>query len=83
MASLRNGERCRVVVVHEGAEFCPHHGRLAAKYGTEVVRKGDVPKKRSHRVVEEPEPSIVAAMTASTSTAAIGTLGPPGSPARL
>jgi hypothetical protein len=53
MASLRNGERCRVVVVHEGAEFCPQHGRLAAKYGTEVVRKGDVPKKRGARLAEE------------------------------
>ena len=28
-ASLRNGQRCRVVIETDGAEFCPHHLRLA------------------------------------------------------
>jgi hypothetical protein len=70
-ASLRNGERCRVVIVTAGAEFCPHHGRVAAEYGAELVRKGAVPKKRALRSVHEPEPPIVTAMVKATPTAAI------------
>jgi hypothetical protein len=35
------------VIVTEGAEFCPHHVRLAREYGDELVRKGAVPKRRA------------------------------------
>jgi hypothetical protein len=52
-ASLRSGERCRVVIVTEGADFCPHHLRLADQLGPEMVRRGAVPKKRARPGVEE------------------------------
>jgi hypothetical protein len=42
-----------VVIVTEGAEFCPHHRQLAEEFGTEMVRSGAVPKKRALPVVEE------------------------------
>jgi hypothetical protein len=69
-ASLRNGQPCRVVILTEGAEFCPHHLRLAAQYGVELVRKGAVPKRRALRG-EKPEPPVATAMTKATSTGAI------------
>jgi hypothetical protein len=61
-ASLRNGRRCRVVIETEGAEFCPHHSRLADEHGVETVRNGSVPKRRALRVVEEATAVVVTAM---------------------
>jgi hypothetical protein len=70
-ASLRNGQRCRVVIETEGSEFCPHHARLAEEHGADAVMNGAVPKHRSLHVVEEPAPTIVATTVESTTTAAI------------
>jgi hypothetical protein len=55
-ASLRNGQPCRVVIETEGAEFCPHHLRLAKEYGAEIVRKGAVPKRRARSVTKASSP---------------------------
>jgi hypothetical protein len=71
-ASLRNGQRCRVVIEMAGAEFCPYHLRLAEEYGDERVRRGAVPKKRAFRFVEEPEPPIITTMAIATQASAIG-----------
>jgi hypothetical protein len=38
------------VIETEGAEFCPHHLRLAGEFGAEVVRKGTVPKRRARGI---------------------------------
>ena len=57
-ASLRNGQRCRVVIETEGAEFCPHHLKLAEEHGVETVKNGKTPKQRALRVVEEPVPVV-------------------------
>jgi hypothetical protein len=57
-ASLRNGQRCRVVIETKGAELRPHHLKLAAEHGVETVKNGKTPKRRALRVVEEPKPVI-------------------------
>jgi hypothetical protein len=54
------------VIESEGAEFCPHHLRLAAEYGAELVKEGAVPKRRRHWVAEEPGPPVVTARPRST-----------------
>jgi hypothetical protein len=59
------------VIEREGAEFCPHHLRLAEEHGVETVRNGSVPKKRALRVVEEPTAAIVATETKPATTVAI------------
>jgi hypothetical protein len=71
-ASLRNGQRCRVVIETEGSDFCPHHMRLADEHGVEPVRNGSVPKRRALRVVEEPTMTIIATMDEPTPTIPIG-----------
>jgi hypothetical protein len=61
-ASLRNGQRCRVVIETEGSEFCPKHSRLAEEHGLGAVMIGAVPKRRALRVVEAPKVTIVTTM---------------------
>jgi hypothetical protein len=73
-ASLRSGDRCRVVILTEGAEFCPHHLRLAEEFGAEMVRSGAVPKKRARPVAELP---VATAMTNAASPAAIAAASVP------
>jgi hypothetical protein len=74
-ASLRNGQRCRVVIETEGSDFCPHHLRLADEHGVETVRNGSVPKRRALRVVEEPTVTIIATMDEPTTTSLIDPAG--------
>jgi hypothetical protein len=62
-ASLRNGQRCRVVIETEGAGFCPHHLKLAEEHGIETVKNGKTPKHRALRVVEEPKVSVETTIT--------------------
>jgi hypothetical protein len=70
-ASLRNGQRCRVVIETEGAEFCPHHLKHAEEHGDETVKNGRTPKQRSLRVVEDPVP-VVTTMARAMPTSVIG-----------
>jgi hypothetical protein len=70
-ASLRNGQRCRIVIETEGAEFCPHHLRLAEEHGADTVRNGSVPRKRALRVVDEAMPPVVTTMPKAAPTSAI------------
>jgi hypothetical protein len=70
-AQLRNGQRCQVVIESEGADFCPHHLRVADEHGPESVKNGSVPKRRALRVVEESRPAIVAPESLAMTTAAI------------
>ncbi len=60
-ASVRNGDRCRVVIETEAAEFCPHHLRLAAEYGAETVRRGAVPKEKRAVPVVDVSPAVTSA----------------------
>jgi hypothetical protein len=57
------------VIETEGAEFCPHHLRLAEEYGADLVRSGAVPKRRARPAVEE-LPAVMA-MSDATPTGAI------------
>jgi len=70
-ASLRNGQRCRVVIMTKRAEFCPHHSRLAEEYGAEMVRKGAVPKRRGRRGLTDVAPPIITTVTESTPAAEV------------
>jgi hypothetical protein len=57
-ALLRNGQRCRMVIEKDGAEFCPYHLKLVDAHGADTVKKGALPKRRTLRVVAEPEPPV-------------------------
>jgi hypothetical protein len=46
------------VIETEGAEFCPHHLKLAEEHGVETARNGKTPKQRALRVVGEPVPVV-------------------------
>jgi hypothetical protein len=71
-ASLRNGQRCRVVIETEGSAFCPHHSRLAAELGSDAVMNGSAPKRRALRIVDEPTATIVTTMEEPTPTIPFG-----------
>jgi hypothetical protein len=59
------------VVETEGAEFCPHHLRLAEEHGVETVGNGSVPKRRALRVVEEAMPPVLTTMGEALPTSTI------------
>jgi hypothetical protein len=59
------------VIETEGAEFFPHHLRLADEHGVETVRNGSVPKRRALRVVEEAMPPVVTTIETALPTTAI------------
>jgi hypothetical protein len=60
-----------VVIETKGAEFCPHHLRLAEDFGTEMVRKGAVPKRRRQHVVNEASPPTITTAAESTPAAVV------------
>jgi hypothetical protein len=60
------------VIVTEGAEFCPHHLRLAEEFGAELVRGGAVPKTRARPVAEE-----LSVVTATTKAVPLGAIPVP------
>jgi hypothetical protein len=70
-ASLSNGQRCRVVIERVGADFCPHHLKLAEEHGDETVKNGKTPKQRALRVVEEPV-AVVTTVARVMPTSVIG-----------
>src|SRR5262249_16794397 len=74
-ASLRNGQRCRVVIETEGSHFCPHHMRLAEEHGADAVVKGGARKRGGLRVVEEQKLAIVATIDEPSSTIPIDPAG--------
>jgi hypothetical protein len=55
--------------VTEGAEFCPHHLRLAEEFGVDVVRKGAVPKRRGRSALTGAAPPIISTATDSSPAA--------------
>jgi hypothetical protein len=70
-ASLRNGQRCRVVIETKGSGLCPHHLQLAQEHGADAVMDGAVPKRRALRVVDEPEAPAITTTTTVTPTTPI------------
>jgi hypothetical protein len=46
------------VIESDGAQFFPHHLKLAEEHGVETVKNGKTPKQRALRVVEEPVPVV-------------------------
>jgi len=59
-ASLRNGQRCRIVIEAGGSEFCPHYAKLAEERGVAMVMNGSVPKRGAlrddHRRIDADDP---------------------------
>src|SRR6476661_7936753 len=52
-ALILGGERCRSVAV-TGAEFCQHHGAVAAEHGAETLKRGEHLPVRRKRTVQQP-----------------------------
>jgi hypothetical protein len=70
------GQRCRVVIETEGADFCPHHARQADEYGAELVRSGAVPKKPAPalRIGQSPRLAIGSATSAEWRSGQVGSV---------
>jgi hypothetical protein len=57
-----------MVIESAGAEFCPYHLRLVDEHGMEVLKNGALPKRRTLRVVAEPESAVAEPVTVSVTT---------------
>jgi len=75
-ARLRNGQRCRMVIESVGAEFCPYHLELVEEHGAGRLKKGGPPRRRTLRVVAEPEPPVAEPVAVATVSADPATVRP-------
>ena len=65
-----------MVIESVGAEFCPYHLELVEEHGAGRLKKGGPPRRRTLRVVAEPEPPVAEPVAVATVSADPATVRP-------